>query len=181
MKIEASAERPVFSLPGRLRHLYSSTTHTEPKGALPQWAPPHLKVLEPVKTSWRLPGSLRRVFIFSIVAIALISAVVARAEMAKWQVSLQTVQEGIASAEGTRNDLILQSASLSSPQRILSIAEGKLGMKLPSTVQLYSSRTGSILGSVTQIEPPGQTVPLPAGSQVAPPSNTGSSVPKRSS
>ncbi|CAG4901131.1 MULTISPECIES: hypothetical protein [Acidithrix] len=113
-------------------------------------APRHLKSLPTGKTfrNSRRNVLLRRVYLgIAIVVLfgGIFVSVMARAEIAKMQLEVNTIAPEIASLTTTNNELALRSEALSAPARIAQYAQTKLHMVFssgPGTTSTYTNSSG---------------------------------------
>ncbi|MBO0691900.1 MAG: hypothetical protein J2P58_03290 [Acidimicrobiaceae bacterium] len=102
----------------------------------------HLRVVEPRP---RRRPSARVLFLAAsgvVIAVAF-GLVYLHVVMAERQFRLDDLNTRVANEQAQYQQLRLQVAQLSSPQQIISTAEGKLGMRQPSSVIYLSPKSGS--------------------------------------
>jgi len=87
--------------------------------------------------------------------------------MAQRQFRLDDLNTRVAQEQAQYQQLRLQVAQLSSPQQIISTAEGKLGMRQPDSVSYLSPRTGAVSAGAPRLGTGRQAgagvVPAPQG------------------
>jgi cell division protein FtsL len=129
--------------------------------------PRHLRVVEP-RSRWRMP-SARTLFVGGAgIAIAVsFGLVYLHVVMAQRQFRLDDLNAKVSQEQAQYQQLRLQVAQLDSPQQIIYTAEGKLGMRQPTSVTYLSPPAGSAAGSSGLASQPkpgkGGVIPAPQG------------------
>lgn len=126
--------------------------------------PRHLRVVEP-RPRRRRP-SARFVFLAAsgvVIAVAF-GLVYLHVVMAQRQFRLDDLNAQVSKQQAQYQSLRLQVAQLSSPQQIISTAEGKLGMRQPKSVVYLSPKSGSASAGASGLG----TDPAPGSRRVIP-------------
>ncbi|MGH9058485.1 MAG: cell division protein FtsL, partial [Acidimicrobiales bacterium] len=149
---------------GRPMNMPLTAPRHAPKQA-PKETPRHLKVVGREPDPGRLHRS-RRLFVGAgaalVVAVAF-ALVYLHVVMAQKQIELDRLNAQVAQRAHTYQQLRLEVARLSSPQQIISTAEGRLGMRQPASVTYLQPPAGtrpaasaaSTLGSSSATAPAG--------------------------
>lgn len=154
----------------------SRAAQIQPGEALPEerstpGEPRHLRVVEP-RSRRRVPRARALFLVGSSVVIAVTFGLVyLHVVMAQRQFQLDALNTRVAQAQAQYQSLRVRVAQLNSPQQIISTAEGKLGMRQPTSVVYLPQKAGTAASSSTdtsglQAEPkPGRdnVIPAPSG------------------
>jgi cell division protein FtsL len=110
--------------------------------------------------------NLRKVLVFITVVVLLAMVVVARIAIELEESSIGQLGAEITQAQRTHEDLKLEAAQLSSPQRIMSYASQHLHLTLPSSVDVVAGSHTKNAVPLPQPEATAPSLPLPAGEVV---------------
>jgi cell division protein FtsL len=128
----------------------------------------HLRVVEPRSRRRRPNGRFLFLAASGVVIAVAFGLVYLHVVMAQRQIRLDDLNAQVAKDQAQYQTLRLQVAQLSSPQQIISTAEGKLGMRQPQSVIYLTPKSGSASAGPSGLgsDPPttkGGVVPAPEG------------------
>jgi len=141
--------------------------HARPRPPAPAQ---HLKLVEGRRRrGWpvRSPGA-RSLAAVAAAVLVVFGVVALHAELAQRQFSIDRLDQQLAQQEARYQPQRLQVAQLGSPSRIVSIAEGTLGMREPTSVTYLTPTAASVARAGRHAPPPprrptAKAIPAPAG------------------
>jgi cell division protein FtsL len=130
----------------------------------PEGTAQHLQLVEGRRRGFTIGRPRPRAVVAVVAAVLVVFGVVAlHAVLAQRQFALDRLSNQVAAEQQRYESLRLQVAELSAPSRIVSTAEGTLGMRAPASVTYLSPSPGAVIRHPTTVprhSSPTRTIPL---------------------